>query len=130
MDGLKSRRHECKIPEIVGRALDKLKEVNLIERWEVIDKNPLSLPTGSIDTIEDIEEAFPEDLPTGRRRRRISTDSGKLQGGIYAEWIKGTTRIHFTAPIEALQRQGRASAAAKKPARKGKRSPTKGEPRE
>jgi hypothetical protein len=123
MDALKSRRHEFKIPKIVGMALDKLKEVNLIERWEVIDRDPLPLPTGSIDTIEDIEEAFPEDLPTVRRRRRISTDSGKLQGGIYAEWIKGTTRIHFTAPIEALQRQGRASAAAKKPARKGKRSP-------
>ena len=107
----------AQIPKKVKRDLQKLVSCGVITSWECGAKDPYE--GGTIDDIEDIEEAFPDELPTTDTRRKRDAE-GKLRRGGYYDWLEQTTTIHLGHAATQAQLGARAnSAERKKRTRKG-----------
>ena len=137
LKGYADRRQLCKIPDIVTRDLEKLRAVRLIESYESVGRggtNTEDFEDGTLDEIEDILKAFPDDLPIRSDPKRKGPD-GKAHRGKFAQWLNQTTRIQLGGAAEAAQVKARAAAkdakalAARRQARKGKLAGSKRETR-
>jgi len=107
VQSLSEKRQLGQIPDKVMRDLKKLQDVGLIAGWEPVQRGNESETCNQLETQDDVLAAFPENLPSPKRRARA--DDGKVKAGKYWEWIEGTTRIFL--PDEHVQAQELARTA-------------------
>lgn len=104
---LVATRNLAQVKKRIERDLNKLISVGVITAYNPITPDRNDIVDGTLDSIEDIITAFPDNLddvdtgPADKRRKRGPT--GKLGQGSFYDWIDGTTQIHMPAYVEAEQ---------------------------